>query len=292
MVALFVAVLALLFALPLGWCYARLQLPRGSWLSVFVFVALWQLLDWMSTWLFTGFPWLLPGYAGLDTPVQRLAPLVGVLGTGWAMCISATALAAMAVNRRFQISYTALALLPWLLGFALAPVNWVKPITQYSAALVQGNIDQAVKWQPDQAVPNVRKHLELSAENWDADILVWPEAAITLYPQQAQGLLEDLTRQGQQSHTDIVAGIPGVEMVGEGQYQFQNLAIGLGLARGRFAKQHLVPFGEYVPLEGVLRGLIEFFDLPMSHSSPGRADQPNLQLSFGAAAMAICYEIA
>ena len=157
---------------------------------------------------------------------------------------------------------------------------------------MQGNIDQAVKWQPDQAVPNVRQHLELSADHWDADVLIWPEAAITLYPQQAQGLLEDLTRQGQATQTDMVAGIPGLELVGEGQYEFQNLAIGLGQARGRFAKQHLVPFGEYVPMEGLLRGLIAFFDLPMSRSSPGSADQPNLQLSMGPAAMAICYEIA
>ncbi|MCR9260583.1 MAG: apolipoprotein N-acyltransferase [Pseudomonadaceae bacterium] len=292
MVVLFVAVLALLFVLPLGWCFSRLQLPRGSWSSVFVFVALWVLLDWMSTWLFTGFPWLLPGYAGLDTPIASFAPLVGVLGTGLLLCLSATALAAMLVNRRFQISFAGLSLLPWLLGFALAPVNWVKPESQYSVALVQGNIDQAVKWQPDQAVPNVRKHLELSAQHWDADILIWPEAAITLYPQQAQGLLEDLTRQGEATQTDMIAGIPGVEMVGEGQYEFQNLAIGLGQARGRFAKQHLVPFGEYVPMEGLLRGLIDFFDLPMSRSSPGSSNQPNLQLSMGAAAMAICYEIA
>ncbi len=292
LVVLFVAVLALLFVWPLGWCYARLQLRAGSRLSVFAFVALWLLLDWMSTWLFTGFPWLLPGYAALDTPLQLLAPVIGVLGTGFALLLSTVALAAMVFNRRVQISYAGLAVLPWLLAIVLTPVTWVAPQTEYSVALVQGNIDQAIKWQPDQAAPNVRKHLELSVDHWDADIMVWPEAAITLYPQQAQGLLEDLTRQGQATATDLVVGIPGVELVGEGQYEFQNLAIGLGQARGRFAKQHLVPFGEYVPLENLLRGLIEFFDLPMSSSSPGREDQPNIRLSFGEAAMAICYEIA
>ncbi|XOV84662.1 MAG: apolipoprotein N-acyltransferase [bacterium] len=292
MVALFVMVLALLFVMPLGWFFHQLGTVPGSWASVFAFVALWVLLDWLSTWLFTGFPWLLPGYAGLDTPIQGFAPIFGVLGTGLVMCLSATALAAMVLNRRFQLSFLGLMLLPWVLGLAARTVPWVSPGEQYSVALVQGNIDQAVKWQPDQAVPNVRRHLELSAAHWDADILVWPEAAITLYPQQAQGLLEDLAKQGQATQTDMIAGIPGVELVGDDQYEFQNLAIGLGLARGRFAKQHLVPFGEYVPLESVLRGLIEFFDLPMSRSSPGRADQANLQLSFGPAAMAICYEIA
>jgi len=138
----------------------------------------------------------------------------------------------------------------------------------------------------------VRKHLRLSAQHWDADILVWPEAAVTMYPQQAQGLLESLGEQGRATGTDIVLGIPGATALPDGGYQLQNLAIGLGEARGRFAKHHLVPFGEYVPLESVLRGLIAFFDLPMSSSSPGAADQPNIKLRSGEAAMAICYEIA
>ena len=66
----------------------------------------------------------------------------------------------------------------------------------------------------------------------------------------------------------------------------------MGRAQGRFAKEHLVPFGEYVPLQEVLRGLIQFFDLPMSNATPGVAGQPNLQLSMGTASMGICYEVA
>jgi len=132
----------------------------------------------------------------------------------------------------------------------------------------------------------------LSAEHWDADLLVWPEAAVTMYPQQAQALLDDLHEKGRLSQTNIVLGIPGIEKSPAGGYQFQNLAIGLGAASGRFAKYHLVPFGEFVPFEGVLRGLIEVFNLPMSSFTPGLKNQPNLKLSFGEAAMAICYEIA
>ncbi len=291
LVALFVFTLAFLFVVPLGWLYARLR-PAAAWgvLDVLTFVAVWGLMDWVSTWLFTGFPWLLPGYAFMQTYTGVLAPVMGVLGLGvfW-VCVAASLVAVLA-RRHWPVFLLAIA--PLGIAVLLLPVSWVETATSKSVALVQGNIDQARKWRPEEAVPNVRKHMRLSASHWDADILVWPEAAITLYPQHAQGLLESLGEQGRATQTDVVVGIPGLQALADGRYEFQNLAIGLGTARGRFAKHHLVPFGEYVPLEGVLRGLIEFFDLPMSSSSPGSAHQPNLVLAAGQAAMAICYEIA
>ena len=72
---------------------------------------------------------------------------------------------------------------------------------------------------------------------------------------------------------------------------FRNTAIGIGNAQGRYVKRHLVPFGEYVPLEGLLRGLIEFFNLPMSRAEPGPWQQAPLQVAGNPAQMAICYEV-
>lgn len=294
---LFVVLLAGSFCAPLGWLYNRLRpmrggMPTGSWSDVVAFSAVWVFMDWVTTWLFTGFPWLLPGYGVLALPLKWLVPVVGVLGAGGLLVLSFTALVGLVIHRRFQVILLSLFLLPWLGAIALMQKNWVEPGAQRSVALVQGNLDQAKKWLPSEAQTNVDKHLRLSADHWDADILVWPEAAITMFPQQAQGLLESIGEQGRRSKTDIVVGIPGVEVLGANEYAFQNLAIGLGEARGRYAKYHLVPFGEFVPLENVLRGLIQFFDLPMSSSTPGAYDQANLELSFGEVAMAICYEIA
>jgi len=226
----------------------------------------------------------------METPMLAVAPVLGVLGMGMLCVVAVAALVALLQKRR--ISAAIIVVAPVLLAMGLAQVRWVTAGEQFEVALVQGNLDQTRKWLPDQAVPNVRKHLDLSAEHWDADVLMWPEASVTMYPQQAQGLLESLAQQGKSTNTNIVLGIPGAEAASDGGYRLQNLSIGLGQARGRFAKYHLVPFGEYVPFEGLLRGMIQFFDLPMSRSSPGNANQPNIMLSMGEAAMAICYEIA
>ncbi len=291
LVALFVIGLAALFVAPLGGLYRgwRLSGDRAGW-DVCAFVLAWVLLDWLSTWLLTGFPWLLPGYALLDTYAAAAASWIGVLGLGMLCVLAVTALTAALLGRRWRLLW--LAGVPLGLALLAGSMSWVQPGAARQVALVQGNIDQAIKWQPEQALPNARAHLALSAPHWDADILVWPEAAVTLYPQQAEQLLQQLGERGRASATDVIVGMPGVTALPGGQYQVQNLALGLGTARGRYAKHHLVPFGEYVPLESMLRGLISFFDLPMSGMAPGPLEQPNIQLSSGPVAMAICYEIA
>ncbi len=291
LVGIFVASMAALFVLPVGWMYSQL---RGGkiWERVLLFGACWGVMDWALTWLLTGFPWLFPGYAFMETPVMGFAPLAGVLGIGFLIAVSAAAAGALIFVRDLRVVMIALGSLPWLFGWGLSHVTWVEDGAVRKVALVQGNLDQAIKWNVDQRSANVAKHIDLSEEHWDVDLMVWPEAAITMYPQQAQDLLEYLSRRGHSTNTNLVVGIPGARQLPDGNFGFENLAMGLGLADGRFAKQHLVPFGEYVPFEDVLRGLIEFFDLPMSNAVSGASDQRNIRLAFGEAALAICYEIA
>ena len=114
------------------------------------------------------------------------------------------------------------------LGFSLDRQVWTKPTGRYGAALVQGNIDQAIKWDADQRLNNVRKHMQLSEEHWDADVLIWPEFALTLYGQDAVAVTDLLNRRGDVSQTNVVVGMPDVQWQDQERYQVFNSAQGFG----------------------------------------------------------------
>jgi apolipoprotein N-acyltransferase len=81
------------------------------------------------------------------------------------------------------------------------------------------------------------------------------------------------------------------EVDAAGNKRFYNAITVVGEGQGTYLKQKLVPFGEYVPLQDMLRGLISFFDLPMSDFARGPADQPLLQAKGYQIAPYICYEV-
>jgi apolipoprotein N-acyltransferase len=181
--------------------------------------------------------------------------------------------------------------LPWAVGLALSQLQWSWSTGNHQAALVQGNIDQSEKWSEQSQQKIVDTYLGLSEPYWGVDLMLWPEAAITLFEHEAEPLLASLDTQARAAGTGLILGVPAVEMMPGRRLVFRNTAMGFGTASGRYVKRRLVPFGEYVPMEAVLRGLIEFFDLPMSRAEPGDWEQSPLQLGERSVQMAICYEV-
>ena len=310
LVALFVTGMALFPALQMA-VWMRLRTPRRL-LNVVTFALVWVLMEWTLTWLLSGFPWLFVGYAMIDTSIAGWAPVGGVLLVSWGAVVSAVAALhgfgggnggttgngrergeRGAWPRRLQPGFLTLAVAPWLGGALLAFMSWTRVGETLDVALVQGNIDQAVKWQPENRNRIIRHYEQLSAPAWaDATLVVWPEAAITTFRHEAA---EDLARLASRARTEgdatLVLGIPDVHVTPE-QTSFRNAALAVGAGSGLYHKRRLVPFGEYVPLESLLRGAIDFFNLPMSHATPGPDAQPPLDIGVGDASLAICYEIA
>lgn len=281
---LFAATMALYPAL-VFWLSARL----GG--HALVFAGLWILLDWTRGLLFTGFPWLYPGYAMIDTPLSGLAPLGGIWLVSLATLVTAL-LPVQARRRPRELFISApLALLAWAVAPFLGPGLWVDTEAEpVPVALVQGDIPQDIKWQLTQRETTRGIYRDLTAAIPDEHLVIWPESAITEFYQDARPFLEQQGEQLAGRQGALVTGIPWRTMGAEGRRYFNSVAVISG-GEGHYHKQKLVPFGEYVPLQSLLRGLIPFFDLPMSSFTPGEPEQENLRALDQTIAPFICYEV-
>lgn len=288
---LFVAFIALFIALQ-GYVGAKLiqrlnNAPR--WLiTVWVLPGVWFLQEWFRGWFLTGFPWLNLGYAHTDSPLAGYAPLFGVYGISW-LCVftAGLLLALMRKQLRWPLPVS-LILVIWLSGLLLQTEEWSEAIGKpLKVSLVQGNLPQISKWDEAQIEHRNQTYARLTREHWDSDLVLWPENALTIfYHQLREHYLAPLAAEARQHHTAIILGLPVLNR--EKNQYYSSL---LSLQQQQFYhKSHLVPFGEYVPLESVLRGLISFFNLPMSGFSPGEKDQPALQAAGYLIAPSICYE--
>ncbi len=273
----------------LGYLYERF-FKSGTLGVVVGFSVLWILKEWIYTWFLTGFPWLLLGYSQLDMPLAGYGPFLGVLGVGFFVVLTASLLfVGLKTRSRHVWGATALILsVVWLTGYGLSRIQLVsaegKPIT---VSLIQGNIEQQIKWQPGKAWSIVKTYMDLSRDEWGRQLVVWPEAAIPVFREGASDLLQNLGATAKAEGSTLLLGIPDRDKNGN----FLNSAISIGNGEGQYIKRRLVPFGEYVPLEGLLRGVIQLFDLPMSHNQIGDWDQPLLLAGDFKLAVSICYEI-
>nr|WP_139249151.1 apolipoprotein N-acyltransferase [Halomonas sp. M20] len=276
---LFVASLALFFAVPFG-LYRRVTGPRLAFLS---FAGAWVVSEWLRTWLFTGFPWLLLGTSQVDSPLAAWAPVGGVYLLSLATALTGT-LGVELLRRRWWAAAPIAAL--WLIPLAL-PTQWTSPAGEpLRVALLQSNLDQAIKWAPEGQREAVNIYTALTGEQPDGiDLIVWPEVALPMLEVQARPILERV----QSNLAPDTALLTGILQRDGGDYY--NSVIGLGAAEGEYRKAHLVPFGEYLPLERLLAGTIALFDLPMPTLTPGPEDQGPIHAAGTTIGNAICYEI-
>ena len=233
-----------------GWAAAALARDVPGRLAVFALAMLAG--EALRGWLFTGFPWAMLGHVWIGTPVDQIAALGGALALS-ALTLGSAALLAAALPRRPLPLVLALALpgLAWLWGDSrLAQPE--PPAPGIQLRLVQANVPQADKWNPDLIEAFFLRHLDLTAAPSvpPPDLVIWSETAAPFFLDRPG---DGLDMAAEAAGVPLVMGIQRRHRGADGvQRYFNSLAVldAGGRVTAIYDKHHLVPFGEYIPLIG------------------------------------------
>ncbi|MDX1375688.1 MAG: apolipoprotein N-acyltransferase, partial [Burkholderiales bacterium] len=267
-----------------GWLQARA--PGPDWLRAALLApAAWTLLEWMRGWMLTGFPWLAMGYAAIDTPLAGYAPVGGVYLLSFAALACAGLVWCFARGHGRAQTAVALGLIV-AGGAALQTVRWTAPLGVVThVALLQGNVPQALKFDPARYAGTLETYAGLAARS-RARLIVLPETALPRFLDLVDpAYLARLEAVGRRNDGDLLVGVPLRDAAG----RYTNSVITLGASpRQAYHKVHLVPFGEFVPpgFGWVMRWL----SLPLSDFSRGAPDQPLIEVAGQRVAVNVCYE--
>lgn len=285
-IALFCAYLALFPALALG-MFVRVR-PRSVWLGALAFAGLWVVAEILRGRLFTGFPWLAIGYS--QTPPSPLAgffAVVGVHGVGFIVALLAAMLGLGVQRGRLAVIGGLSALvIASVAGAALARIQWTEPEGEpLSVALIQTNVGQALKWAPEKLAEVFTINIELVRAH-SADLVVLPETTLPMLADRLPAdFLATLAEPLHSSGGDLVLGV----FTRDAEGRIFNSAISVGSSPAQaYSKQHLVPFGEYMP--PFFNWFYRIADIPMSDQTRGARNQPPLRLAGQRIAINICYE--
>jgi apolipoprotein N-acyltransferase len=283
--------------------YLSARVANNKRINLWLLPPIWLLCEYLRSVVLTGFPWLSLGYSQIDSPLASFAPVIGEVGiTGIILLINICLVKIFcAIRDKNKVEKTLIAnntwqkqfVLPIILpisifatSYVLTKVTWIQLTGETTnVALVQGNVAQSIKWQPEQEWSTMLKYLDLTRVNYDADLIIWPESAITPLEPAAQDYLGNVNRSAILNDSAVITGLINYNF--ESKEYFNGIIV-LGKKRAddekgyyynhsnRYYKNHLLPIGEFVPFQEILRPLAPFFNLPMSSFTAGNYVQPNL----------------
>ena len=225
-----------------------------------------------------GFPWLLPGYIFLDTPYEILYGLIGVSGLSLLLYLFVAANVVLYSNKTYLLAFNFLLFVSLLLPNIF--VNDKSDGNVINFALIQPSTDPFKKFNNDYLNDIEDEFISLSYQAEEkADILVWPEAPLPYTAESARS-------------QKLIGNISKPLISGFFSYQDGNLynSIINSEQEIKYNKRKLVPFGEYIPFEHLLRGLISFFDMPMSTMTKGDSSK-QMNVGYGDFTPLVCFDI-
>ena len=283
-----------------GFLAARLA-PRESIARLLIAAGAFTLAEWIRGYLFTGFPWLALGYTQVPGGlVPGYAPLGGVYLVTLVMTLFAALLAhlteALARDARRAMAVTASGIAALaLIGVALSRIEWTRPSGEpLPVSLLQGNVQQDVKFDPQVRADTFDRYLRL-VEGSRGRLVVLPESAFPMFSDEVPDtVLLSLIRMASARDGDVLLGLFTAEPPepGSDEPRYYNTVVALGDSDLQFyRKNHLVPFGETIPLKPVIGWFVRsVLAIPLADQARGGATQPALTVAGHRVAVNICYE--
>jgi apolipoprotein N-acyltransferase len=280
----------------------RLMLAQGP-AALMAAPLVWVATELGRTYLLTGFPWVLLGYSQTSVlPIAQLASVFGVYGVSMLVAAGSAALAAFAIGpAEARLSVRArplLVVLVLVIGVAVwgswrvAASEWTHTGQPIRVGMIQGNVDQAEKWDLQRAATIFEEYLRMTRQaiRDGAELVLWPESSTPFFFEQDRPGADQVRALARQARVSILFGSDQIERGVPNRYYNSAFLVGPdGTVGGVYRKMHLVPFGEYVPLQRLL-----FFAAPLTEQvgtfSPG-LNAELLPVNGHPVSVAICYEV-
>ena len=250
----------------------------------------WTIMEFLRSYLFTGFPWLISGTMLADTFIDGYTPIIGAQGNSFFLILLSVLLYKLYENI-IEIRSALLLFLSGLLiiipSYFLKTFEWTSAENDIQVSLYQPNLTLEDKWS-QLGIKKSQGMMEKAIEDGnDGDLIVFPETALILSEKDNKSFMNLIRRKSFEKNITLITGI----LEREDDYRIRNRLQTLGAMEGVYDKVKLVPFGEFIPLEKYLGSFLDIIGLNLTNTLPGEAVQliktGKLRIS-----PSICYEIA
>ena len=257
--------------------------------------AAWTAGELLRGYLFTGFPWLGLGYSQVPgSPLAGYAAVLGSYGVTWLTATCAGALALLLLRlpaHSLRAAALPVAVLAVVIagGAVLRAIEWTAPLgAPLRVALLQGNVAQERKFSLD-ALPVIFDQYKAMVERADARLIILPETALPVFLHQVDdAYLDALANRATRNGGDLLFGVAVADPQARAYF---NTVVSAGTSPPQvYRKQHLVPFGEYLPWRLLFDWVLDVLNMPMADFTAGPRDPAPLAVAGQQLALSICYE--
>ena len=285
---IFIAILSLyLGATLLLYYYLRLN---SKFSIIFSLPLAWIVVEYLRSILFTGFPWLISGTMLADTLIDGWTPIIGAQGNTFLLLLLSSLL--FLIIKDLKKLRTALLpltffILLFISSFSLKQIEWTTLSGSIKASIIQPNLELEKKWSTE-GIRETKNMMEMAIENAEeGEVIVFPETALIFSQNEIKDWIAYIDYKAEQKQITLITGI--IER--EEASKVRNRILGLGTENWHYDKVKLVPFGEFIPFEGIAGKFFDILGLKLTNTVPGKLINSikagNLRIS-----PSICYEIA